>query len=128
MLSCHISICKDWHDQGGKSLLTTSNTADAATKQATPSAKSLDPIHDAAQQARNLRQVLQDDKQRIGCFLGAGCPLGIYDAEGQKSVVLIPAIIELTRRIAEGWKLRTVQKAPPRSTKSTGIRCAQSAR
>ncbi len=82
--------------------MTTSNTADAATKQATPGAQSLDPIHDAAQQARNLRQVLQDDKQRIGCFLGAGCPLGIYDAEGQKSVVLIPAIIELTRRIAEG--------------------------
>lgn len=65
-------------------------------------AKSLLPIHDAAQQTRNLRQVLQDDKQRIGCFLGAGCPLGIYDAEGQKSVVLIPAIIELTKRIAEG--------------------------
>jgi SIR2-like domain len=82
--------------------VTTSNTADAATKLATPGAQSLDPIHDAAQQARNLRQVLQDDKQRIGCFLGAGCPLGIYDAEGQKSVVLIPAIIELTRRIAEG--------------------------
>lgn len=81
--------------------MTTSNTTDAATKQAT---KSLDPIHDAAQQARNLRQVLQDDKQRIGCFLGAGCPLGIYDAAGQKSVVLIPAIIELTRRIAEGLK------------------------
>lgn len=65
-------------------------------------AKSLLPIHDAAQQTRNLRQVLQDDKQRIGCFLGAGCPLGIYDAEGQKSVVLIPAIIDLTKRIAEG--------------------------
>lgn len=81
--------------------MTTSNTTDAATTKAT---KSLDPIHDAAQQARNLRQVLQDDKQRIGCFLGAGCPLGIYDAAGQKSVVLIPAIIELTRRIAEGLK------------------------
>lgn len=82
--------------------MTTSNTADAATKHATPVTKALDPIHDAAQQARNLRHVLQDDKQRIGCFLGAGCPLGIYDAMGQKSVVLIPAIIELTRRIAEG--------------------------
>ena len=79
--------------------MTTSNTTDAATKQVK---KSLDLIHDAAQQARNLRHVLQDDKQRIGCFLGAGCPLGIYDAAGQKSVVLIPAIIELTRRIAEG--------------------------
>lgn len=82
--------------------MTTSNTADAATKQAKPGANSFDPIHDAAQQARNLRHVLQDDKQRIGCFLGAGCPLGIYDNAGLKSVVLIPAIIELTRRIAEG--------------------------
>lgn len=62
----------------------------------------LAPIHDAAQQARNLRQVLQDDKQRIGCFLGAGCPLGIYDAEGKKSVVLIPAVVDLTKRVAAG--------------------------
>lgn len=64
--------------------------------------KSLPAIHDAAQQARNLRQVLQDDKQRIGCFLGAGCPLGVYDAAGSKSVVLIPAVVELTKRVAEG--------------------------
>lgn len=65
-------------------------------------AKSAPPIHDAAQQARNLRHVLQDDKQRIGCFLGAGCPLGIYDADEKKSIVLIPAIAELTKRVAEG--------------------------
>jgi hypothetical protein len=62
----------------------------------------LPAIHDAAQQARNLRQVLQDDKQRIGCFLGAGCPLGIYDAAGKDSVVLIPAVVELTNRVAAG--------------------------
>jgi hypothetical protein len=74
----------------------------AATPATVAGTKSLHPIHDAAQQARNLRHVLQDDKQRIGCFLGAGCPLGVYDAAGEKSVVLIPAIIELTRRIAEG--------------------------
>ena len=61
-----------------------------------------DAIHDAAQQARILRQVLQDDKQHIGCFLGTGCPLGVYNAQGQKSIVLIPAIIELTNRVAEG--------------------------
>lgn len=59
-------------------------------------------IHNAVQQAGNLRQVLQDDKQRIGCFLGAGCPLGIYDAEGNKSIGLIPAVIELTKRVAVG--------------------------
>lgn len=62
----------------------------------------LNAIHDAAQQARILRQVLQDDKQRIGCLLGAGCPLGIYDEVGTKSMVLIPAVVELTKRVAEG--------------------------
>lgn len=95
--------------------MTTSNTTDAATKHVAPVVKSLDAIHDAAQQARNLRHVLQDDKQRIGCFLGAGCPLGIYDDMGQKSVVLIPAIIELTRRIAEG--LEAADSAPGASSK-----------
>lgn len=64
--------------------------------------KLLPAIHDAAQQARNLRQVLQDDKQRIGCLLGAGCPLGIYDKMGEKSVGLIPAVVELTKRVADG--------------------------
>jgi hypothetical protein len=49
-----------------------------------------------------LRQVLQDDKQRIGCFLGAGCPLGIYDAAETASIVLIPAVAELTKRVAQG--------------------------
>lgn len=70
---------------------------------AAPSAKPpLSPIHNAAQEARNLRLVLQDDKQRIGCFLGAGCPLGIYDAAGKGSIVLVPAVLELTKRVAAG--------------------------
>ena len=68
-----------------------------------------DAIHDAAQQARILRQVLQDDKQRIGCFLGAGCPLGIFDVTGKDSIVLIPAIVELTERVADG--LEVIDKA-----------------
>jgi len=67
-----------------------------------PGKLAFDAIHDAAQQARILRQVLQDDKQRIGCFLGAGCPLGIYDAAGKDSIVLIPVIVELTKRVADG--------------------------
>lgn len=66
----------------------------------------LGAIHDAAQQAKNLRQVLGDRKQRIGCFLGAGCPLGIYDAKGEKSLVLIPAVDELTKRVASGLEAR----------------------
>ncbi len=67
----------------------------------TATTPALMPLHEAAQQARNLRSVLQDDKQRIGCFLGAGCPLGIYDKEGSKSIALIPAVIELTKKVAE---------------------------
>jgi SIR2-like domain len=78
-----------------------------ATSSSTPP---LPAIHDAAQQARNLRQVLQDDKQRIGCFLGAGCPLGIYDAEDKKSLVLIPAVVELTTRVAA--ELQASDSAP----------------
>jgi hypothetical protein len=81
-------------------------TVPTATTSPSPTPKgaphTLEAIHDAAQQARNLRQVLQDDKQRIGCFLGAGCPLGIYDEQGTKSVVLIPAVVELTERVAAG--------------------------
>lgn len=61
----------------------------------------LEAIHDATQQAGHLRAVLQDDKQRIGCFLGAGCPLGIYDEAGMQSIVLIPAVVELTKKVAE---------------------------
>jgi len=73
---------------------------------AAPTPAPLPALHDAAQQARNLRQVLQDDKQRIGCFLGAGCPLGVYDAASSKSIVLIPAVVELTKRVAEGLQAK----------------------
>lgn len=66
----------------------------------------LSAIHDASQQAKNLRHVLEEGKQRIGCFLGAGCPLGIYDKDGKKSLVLIPAVEELTRRVAVGLEAR----------------------
>jgi hypothetical protein len=62
----------------------------------------LSAIHDASQQTKYLRQILEDNKLRIGCFLGAGCPLGIYDELGKNSVVLIPAVIELTKRVAAG--------------------------
>lgn len=75
-----------------------------APEASAPKYSVLPAIHDAAQQARNLRQVMQDDKQRIGCFVGAGCPLGVYDSNGIKSIVLIPAVVELTARIAIGLK------------------------
>lgn len=70
--------------------------------QAKAKAKTLPMIHDLPQQARNLRHVLQDDKQRIGFLAGAGCPLGVYDEAGEESVTLIPAVVELTRRVASG--------------------------
>jgi hypothetical protein len=66
----------------------------------------LNAIHDAFQQVRNLRQVLEEGKQRIGCFLGAGCPLGIYDEAEEKSVVLIPAVAQLTEHVAVGLESR----------------------
>lgn len=69
-------------------------------------------IHDASQQVRNLRHVLEEGKQRIGCFLGAGCPLGIYDTDGKKSMVLIPAVEELTKRVALGLEARDKELAP----------------
>lgn len=66
----------------------------------------LDKIHDALQQARNLRQVLEEGKQRIGCFLGAGCPLGIYDQAEENSILLIPAVVQLTTQVALGLEAR----------------------
>jgi len=72
----------------------------AAGHPSVASASSHPKVHDASQQARLLRAALQDDKQRIGFFLGAGCPLGIYDDKEEKSLGLIPAVIPLTRRIA----------------------------
>lgn len=83
---------------------TTVVSVDSHSLKGQPDKWSFPAIHDAAQQARNLRQVLQDDKQRIGCFLGAGCPLGIYDVSGKRSVVLIPAVVELTKRVADGLR------------------------
>lgn len=82
---------------------TTSSISASTASVASPSAATKAPLvalHDATQQAGNLRSVLQDDKQRIGCFLGAGCPLGIYDESGTKSVVLIPAVVDLTKKVA----------------------------
>lgn len=96
--------------------MTTGPTPGAASAVSTaPPAPALPQLHDAAQQTRNLRQVLQDDKQRIGCFLGAGCPLGVYDAAGENSVVLIPAVVELTKRVANG--LQAIDSAPGATSK-----------
>ncbi len=58
-------------------------------------------IHNASQQVDTLRQVLEDNKQKIGFFLGAGCPLGVYDNNGTESLNLIPDIKNLTTQVIE---------------------------
>ena len=52
--------------------------------------------HDPSGQASLLQNALQSDKVRIGCLLGAGCPLGIFDESGEKSLELIPNVRGLT--------------------------------
>jgi hypothetical protein len=80
---------------------------------AAPAVARSDGIHDAAQQVQHLRRALEDSKQRVGLFLGAGCPLGVYDADGKKSIVLIPAVAELTRRLEEKLPERDKKLGPP---------------
>lgn len=55
--------------------------------------------HDAVQQVRLLRDALQSDKVRVGCFLGAGCPSGVYDKDGKKTDPLIPDVARLTNHV-----------------------------
>lgn len=64
-------------------------------------APKLDEVHDALHQSRLLREALQSDKVRIGYFLGAGCPLGIYDEKGEKSLGHIPDVAGLTKKVCE---------------------------
>lgn len=52
--------------------------------------------HDVARQANLLRDALQSDRVRVGFFLGAGCPLGVYDKMGEKSLNLIADVAALT--------------------------------
>ena len=67
-----------------------------------PAAATILPgIHDAAHQARLLREALQSNKVRIGYFLGAGCPLGIYDENGEKSLSHLPDVAGLTTHVRE---------------------------
>jgi SIR2-like domain len=71
---------------------------------------SLPDIHDAAHQVQLLREALQSDKVRIGYFLGAGCPLGIYDADGQTSLKHIPDVAGLTLNIRTKLQARDTDK------------------
>jgi hypothetical protein len=45
---------------------------------------------------RLVREALQSEKRRLGVFLGAGCPSGIYDKDGVASLKHIPDVAGLT--------------------------------
>lgn len=78
--------------------LTTANTI-TSLESTSPTEPSLPDIHDAAHQSKLLREALQSDKVRIGYFLGAGCPLGIYDEFDKNSLKHIPDVVGLTTNI-----------------------------
>lgn len=90
-------------------------TAETSTESVVPysteMAHLLPEIHDPAHQVRLLREALQSDKVRIGYFIGAGCPLGIYDSKGEKSLGHIPDVAGLTRNVRE--KLAASDKEQP---------------
>ena len=58
-------------------------------------------LHDVAHQSRLLRETLNSDKRRVGFVIGAGCPLGIYDATDTTSLRLIPDVAGLTTSVAK---------------------------
>ncbi|MEO8497306.1 MAG: SIR2 family protein, partial [Planctomycetota bacterium] len=72
-----------------------------ATSAATVIGKTVPALHDAARQAQLLRDALQSDKVRLGCFLGAGCPSGVYDKDGNKGDPLIPDVARLSSHIRD---------------------------
>lgn len=74
-------------ESNGSPVLTNGSHAAAA-----PQASTLAEAHDAGHQALLLREALQSDKARVGFFLGAGCPLGIYDESGTTSLRHIPDV------------------------------------
>lgn len=55
--------------------------------------------HDVQHQVGLVREALRSEKRRLGFFLGAGCPLGIYDKDEIKSVKHIPDVAGLTSAI-----------------------------
>ena len=71
-----------------------------ASAPATASPASVGYAHDLRHQVNLVREALQSEKRRLGFFVGAGCPLGIYDAQGKKSLKHIPDVDGLTDAIA----------------------------
>ena len=61
-----------------------------------------EPLHDVSHQVHLLREALQSEKRELGFFLGAGCPLGIYDKDGNESLKYIPDVAGLTAVVGAG--------------------------
>ena len=59
-------------------------------------------IHDLQHQVGLVREALRSEKRRLGFFLGAGCPLGIYDKDEAESIKHIPDVAGLTSAIESG--------------------------
>lgn len=58
-------------------------------------------MHDPRRHVGQLQQALSRDRLAIGLLLGAGCPTSIKVQEGEKTQPLIPAIVELTKRVRQ---------------------------
>ena len=63
------------------------------------SSTTMEQLHDVTHQVHLIREALQSEKRRLGFFLGAGCPLGIYDKEGKESLKHIPDVLGLTTAV-----------------------------
>lgn len=59
----------------------------------------MNKVHDLPHQVSLVREALRSEKRRLGFFLGAGCPLGIYDKDEVKSIKHIPDVAGLTSAI-----------------------------
>jgi hypothetical protein len=75
------------------------------------SSAGLAPLHDVTHQVRLIREALQSEKRRLGFFLGAGCPLGIFDKTEKESLKHIPDVSGLTISIGSSLTGTDVQTA-----------------
>lgn len=72
----------------------------------------LESFHDICYQVQLLREALQSEKRRLGFFLGAGCPLGIYDESGKESLRHIPDVAGLTIAVGASLSVEPEFKEP----------------
>ncbi len=61
----------------------------------------MEKVHDLRHQIGLVREALRSEKRFLGFFLGAGCPLGIFNPEETSSMKHIPDVAGLTDAIEE---------------------------